>query len=374
MTIFKLPDLGEGLPDAEIHEWYVKEGDTIKLDEPLVSMETAKAVVDVPAPHDGVIIKLYGKPGDVIKTGEALVGFANIQTSEASESSSDKGTVVGNLEESNEVSEDNFIIGASNQSSRPKTTPAIRLLAKKLDVNLQTLKGTGEHGLITRHDVETASQQQSKLPEGYEALRGVRRAMLASMVQSHHEIVPVSIYDEADIECWDTNADITVRLIQAIVVACQHEPALNAWFNTPHSARKCFKEVNLGIAMDSDEGLFVPVIHNADQKKPQQLRELIEQYKQEVKTRSIASENLKGATITLSNFGKFAGRFASPIIVPPQTAILAVGRLYQSAVVKKDTFASHRLMPLSLTFDHRAITGGEATRFLGAVIASLQQP
>lgn len=378
MTIFKLPDLGEGLPDAEIHEWHVKEGDTVKMDEPLVSMETAKAVVDVPAPHDGIITKLYGKPGDVIKTGDPLVGFASTQSSDAAKPSkapsSDKGTVVGNLEESNEVTEDNFTIGSTKQSSRIKTTPAVRLFAKKLGIDLLTLKGTGDHGLITRHDVETASEQQNKLPEGYEALRGVRRAMLASMVQSHQEIVPVSIYDEANIECWKAGADITIRLIEAIVAGCEQEPALNAWFNTKHSARKCFKEVNLGIAMDSDEGLFVPVIHDAGQKSPQQLRKLIEQYKLEVKTRSIASENLKGATITLSNFGKFAGRFASPIIVPPQTAILAVGRLYQSAVVESGTVASHRLVPLSLTFDHRAITGGEATRFLGAVIASLQQP
>ena len=378
MTIFKLPDLGEGLPDAEIHEWYVKEGDTIKMDEPLVSMETAKAVVDVPAPHDGTITKLYGKPGDVIKTGDALVAFASVQSSDTTKpslaGSADKGTVVGNLEESDEISEDHFTIGSSRQTVRVKTTPAIRLLAKKLGIDLQTVKGTGDNGFITRQDVENTSEQQNKLPEGYEALRGVRRAMLASMVESHHEIVPVSIYDEADIECWKTDADITLRLIQAVLAGCQHEPALNAWFSTQHSARKCFKEVNLGIAMDSDEGLFVPVIHDAGQKSAKQLRGLIEQYKQEVKTRNIAPENLKGASITLSNFGKFAGRFASPIIVPPQTAILAVGRLYQSAVVLKGALESHRLIPLSLTFDHRAITGGEATRFLGAVIASLQQP
>ena len=374
MTIFKLPDLGEGLPDAEIHEWYVKEGDTIQLDEPLVSMETATAVVDVPAPHNGVIIKLYGKPGDVIKTGDPLVGFESIQTSAAPASQSDKGTVVGNLEESSEVTEDIFTVGSRATTTRAKTTPTVRLLAKKLGVDLQTLKGSGEHSLITRQDVENASALQNKLPDGYEALRGVRRAMLTSMVQSHHEIVPVSIYDEADIECWSADADITIRLIQAIIAGCQHEPALNAWFNTAHSARKCFKEVNLGIAMDSEEGLFVPVIHDAGKQSPKQLRDLIEQYKREVKTRSISPENLKGATITLSNFGKFAGRFASPIIVPPQTAILAVGRLYQSAAVEKGALASHRLVPLSLTFDHRAITGGEATRFLGAVIASLQQP
>ena len=235
MTIFKLPDLGEGLPDAEIHEWFVKEGDSVKIDEPLVSMETAKAVVEVPSPHNGIITKLYGKPGDVIKTGEPLIAFASTEASSAaSPASTDKGTVVGNLEESHEVTEDNFTIGSAKQANRIRTTPAVRILAKKLGVDLQTITGTGEHGLITRQDVESNSQQQQTLPEGFEALRGVRRAMLASMVQSHHEVVPVSIFDEADIDCWAADADITIRLIQAIVAGCQQEPALNAWFDTSH--------------------------------------------------------------------------------------------------------------------------------------------
>src|SRR5687768_9633686 len=133
MNIFNLPDLGEGLPDAEIHEWFVKEGDTVKLDQPLASMETAKAVVDVPCPQDGTIVKLYGKPGDVIKTGEPLVSFAADVTAVPK----DKGTVVGNLEESNEVSADNFIIGgAASTGQRAKATPAVRMLAKKLGINL----------------------------------------------------------------------------------------------------------------------------------------------------------------------------------------------------------------------------------------------
>lgn len=369
MNIFNLPDLGEGLPDAEIHEWFVKEGDVVKLDQPLVSMETAKAVVDVPCPQDGVIAKLFGKPGDVIKTGVALVGFA---ASEAPRI--DKGTVVGNLEESSEISEDHFIVGGGHSNQRSKATPAVRMLAKKLGINLQTLTGTGEHGVITRLDVETASQKLNTLPEGFEALRGVRRAMLNSMVQSHQDVVPVSIFDEADIECWQASNDITVRLIRAISEACIAEPALNAWFNTQHSARKCFKDVHLGLAMDSDEGLFVPVIHHAEKKTADEIRTIINEYKQAVKDRAVPPENLKGATITLSNFGKFAGRFASPIIVPPMVAILAVGRLYQGAVVDNGALKSHRLLPLSLSFDHRAVTGGEATRFLGAVMASLQKP
>lgn len=371
MTIFNLPDLGEGLPDAEVHEWFVKEGDTVTLDQPLVSMETAKAVVDVPCPQSGTIAKLFGKPGDVIKTGEPLVSFVS-----SSEKAADKGTVVGNLEESTDISEDNFIIGTSqNQGQRIKATPSVKMLAKKLAVDLSKVKGTGDHGVITQQDVQAQADKNSQPPVGFEPLRGVRRAMLNSMVQSHAEVVPVSIFDEADIDAWKPGTDITVRLIKAIIYATKKEPALNAWFDTKHSARQCFEEVHLGLAMDNDEGLFVPVIHNAAKHSDSELRAIINEFKQSVRDRAIGADKLKGATITLSNFGKFAGRFASPIIVPPMVSIIAVGRLYKG-VVADDSGAVqvHNMLPLSISFDHRAVTGGEATRFLGAVIEALQQP
>lgn len=368
MNIFNLPDLGEGLPDAEIHEWFVKVGDTVTADQPMVSMETAKAVVDVPCPQSGTITKLHGNPGDVIKTGDPLVSFEAEATARV-----DKGTVVGNLEESHEISEDNFIIGSGSTSQRIKTTPAVRLLSKKLDIDLKTITGTGEHGFITREDVQQAADIKSQPPAGFEPLRGVRRAMLNSMVQSHRDVVPVSIFDEADIECWSEKADITVRLIRAIQHACEKEPALNAWFDTQHSARQCFKDIHLGLAMDNDEGLFVPVIRDVAKQTDQDLRQTINDYKQAVAARTIPAEKLKGATLILSNFGKFAGRFASPIIVPPMVAILAVGRLYSGVVSENGAVAIHRMLPLSLSFDHRAITGGEATRFLGAVMESLKQ-
>ena len=371
MNIFNLPDLGEGLPDAEIHEWFVKEGDTVKLDQPLVSMETAKAVVDVPCPQDGVIAKLFGKPGDIIKTGVPLVGFEAVATAKKE----DKGTVVGNLEESHEITDDHFTIGTTHtRGERPKATPMVRMLAKKLNVDLATLSGSGEHGVITREDVEKAANKSTEIPEGYEALRGARRAMLNSMMQSHKEIVPVSIFDEADIHNWNAQQDITVRLIQAITDACKTEPAMNAWFDNGLSARKCFDEVHLGLAMDTAEGLFVPVIQNAGKHSPDELRQIINDYKLSVRDRAVPAEKLKGATITLSNFGKFAGKFASPIIVPPMVAILAVGRIYDAPMVtKQGSIEAHRLAPLSLSFDHRAVTGGEATRFLGAIIESLQK-
>lgn len=386
-AIFNLPDLGEGLPDAEIREWHVKVGDTVKVDQPLVSMETAKAVVEVPSPQAGVIEKLYGDVNDIIITGHPLVGFVPKVETAVQE---DQGTVVGHIESSGQTTVDNFIIGsangASNTASKIKATPAVKNLARQLGVDLAQVTATGSLGVITAADVQafvdnkkgasagsSPAAQQSAITGTMEPLRGVRRAMIQSMVQSHQEVVLVSIFDDADIHAWVPGTDITVRLIQAIVDACKVEPALNSWYHHAQSAREVHEHVNLGLAMDMPEGLFVPVIHKADTLTSGQLRDRIDTFKVSVKNRDIPAEDLKSATITLSNFGKFAGRYASPIVVPPQVAILGVGKLREEVVAHNGQPVVHKVIPLSLSFDHRAITGGEATRFLGAVIDSLQK-
>ncbi|MDP3560537.1 MAG: dihydrolipoamide acetyltransferase family protein [Legionellaceae bacterium] len=372
MSIFHLPDLGEGLPDAEIRQWYVKVGDHIEVDQPLVSMETAKAVVDVPAPQAGTILTLHGAPGDLVKTGSPLVEFRSDQKPVTA----DAGTVVGSLESLENSKPDTFHVA---ETQRIQATPAVRHLARRLGVSLQDLKGTGIDGVITREEVEQAAKKSASahnetLPEGYEALRGVRRAMAHSMSASHAEVVPVTLFDEADISAWPSDTDITVRLIQALIHACQKEPALNAWYNTPHTARKCFDALHLGLAIDGPEGLFVPVIQNAEQLSAQKLRDTIIHYKQAVANRTIDPKTLQGATFTLSNFGKFAGRFATPIIVPPMVAILGVGKRYQSAIVDtQGHIQAHPMLPISLSFDHRAATGGEATRFLQYFMEKLQE-
>lgn len=366
MDIFKLPDLGEGLPDAEIHEWFVKEGDTVSAYQPLVSMETAKALVDVPSPQNGRIVKCYGRSGDIIKTGAPLVAFEAADIAQT-----DQGTVVGHLEESHTTREDTFHIATSNRQ-RPKATLATRLAAKRLGVDLNTLTPKEACGVLTVNDLPSQDSLSHTRP-GFEPLRGVRRAMQSSMSQSHQHIVPVSLFDEVDIHAWPKTADITVRLIRALSHACHQEPTLNAWFDTPTLSRKTFELVHVGLAMDHAEGLFVPVLQDVDAQTDEDLRQTINDYKRAVADRNLTNEQLKGATITLSNFGKFAGRFASPIIVPPTVAILATGRVYQGAVVTPTgNLEAHSLLPLSLSFDHRAVTGGEATRFLGAVIAALK--
>lgn len=378
MSIFHLPDLGEGLPDAEIHHWYVKVGDEIGLDEPLVSMETAKAVVDVPSPQPGRILELYGQPGDIIKTGAPLVRFeASIQ----SNTEPDKGTVVGHLQTASATTTEAFTIGSGSSTNaiHIKATPSVRLLAKERGIDLRTVRGSGLMGLITKEDLENVithsphTTLNPELPAGFEPLKGVRRAMLLAMVEAHKQIVPVTIYDEVDISAWSPNTDITLRLIKAMIQACQSEPALNTWFDEQHLARRCMTSINIGLAVDSEAGLFVPVLQEAQLQSDEQLRANINLFKQQVHDRSVPAEALKGATITLSNFGKFAGRFATPVIVPPSVAILGVGKIYEAPVATEKKVAVHRIIPLSLTFDHRAVTGGEATRFLGVLIESLKR-
>jgi pyruvate dehydrogenase E2 component (dihydrolipoamide acetyltransferase) len=372
MKIFYLPDLGEGLAEAEIREWYVNVGDVVKIDQPLVSMETAKAVVDVPSPYSGKIIQLHGQNNEIIKTGAPFITF------ETEDVTHDKGSVVGKLETSEKKWEDdNVIIGSpQTKSSVIKAMPAARVLANQMQVDLNLVKPTGPQGLITAEDVKQFLRQpssDSSLTGQTEALHGVRRTMAQVMVQSHREIVPVTIIEDADITNLPSKSDLTVLLINAIVVACKNEASLNAWFDGKSLERKLFNEVHLGLAVDTTEGLFVPVIKNAESYSNQELRKLINEYKNAVSTRSVLPKDLQGATITLSNFGMIAGRYATPIIVPPAVAILGCGRSREIAIPRNGQVTIGRIMPLSLTFDHRAVTGGEATRFLNHIIQYLSK-
>lgn len=372
MTLFRLPDLGEGLPDAEIVEWHIKEGDTIKSDELMLSVETAKAIVEIPSPYCGQIIKLYGKKGEVISTGSPLVEFALSKEQPATtEKRVDTGTVVGKVEVGSEVHSE-IPSAISGSLSGIKILPVIRALAKKLNVDLAQIRATGPDGLITREDVLQAHELLSNAGP-IEPLQGVRRSMALAMQRAHAEVVPVSIFDEADISEWAQNKDYTVRLLQAIVQGCTQEPALNAWYDSASMGRRLLKGIHIGIAMDTVEGLFVPVIHNTQDKTASELRERIDTLKMQVQDRTVAADDLRGNSITLSNFGKFAGHYASPVVVPPTVAILGVGKVCERIRVIDGQMAIRVILPLSLSFDHRAVTGGEATRFLGAVINHLIQ-
>jgi len=445
MKLFKLPDLGEGLPDAEIVEWHVKEGDIVKEDQPMVSMETAKAVVDVPCPYSGTITKLHGQPGDVIDTGAVLVEFdGNIQTKNPSAkhnqdidtaeklkedisdllddleekmpeqvfpkskaelaNEDDSGTVVGEMESSNQVVTDIASVG------NIKIAPAVKALAKKLKVNLNDVVATGTGGVIRPSDIRLAHEMKSeaideidstpltKTPQitkvvtetepqpkvvaetspaqandEWQQVKGTRRAMARIMSDAHAKIVPTTLMDDADIHKWSAGEDITARLIRSLVRGVEAEPALNAWFDGGKLAKRNISHVDVGIAVDTPDGLFVPTMRSCEKRDASQVRQGMNTIKDQIKTRSIPAEDMKNFTIMLSNFGVFAGRYATPVITPPCVAIMASGKLLQEVVPVLGGFEVHRMIPLSLTFDHRAVTGGEAARFLAAVIKDLNK-
>lgn len=366
MTIFKLPDLGEGLAEAEVVEWLVKPGDHVKLDQPLVSVETAKAVVDIPSPFAGVIKKLYGNPGEIVPVGNPLIEFVT-------EQSSDSVTVAGKLEIGHNVVAETARVAKSSPSI---ATPAIRALAKQLQVNLENITGSGYQGTITREDVMNAAKQtpaSTKAKPNEKTLQGTRRVMAQVMSKAHAQVVPVSIYDDANISNWPAKTDITARIIRAIARACQAEPTVNSGFDGQHQQMNA--HVNLGLAIDTADGLFVPVLKSIDEiaDDPKKVRAQIDYFKKAVNERTITPAEMQNATITLSNVGMFAARYATAIIVPPQVAILATGKIRDAVLPIDGEPKVQRIIPLSITADHRAITGGEVTRFLAKIIEDLEK-
>jgi len=365
MSVFTLPDLGEGLQEAEIVTWHVNPGDQVVMDQPLVSVETDKAIVDIPSPQAGRIARLYGEVGEVIKLGAPLVEF------DESARAPDAGTVWAKVAVGKEVvKEPPASVTAS--AAGVKATPAVRALAHRLDVDLSIVTPSGPDGLITVADVQRVAKILSEV-EPLEPLRGVRRAMAGHMALAHAEVVPVTIMDDADVQGWPAGTDITVRLIRALIVACAAEPALNAWYDAQAVGRRVRKTIDLGIAVDTPDGLFVPVLRDAANRPDAQLRSEVDRLRAGVKARSLSPGELRGNTITLSNFGMIAGKYGSPVVLPPTVAILGAGRKVRTPVAAGDGVEVHELIPLSLTFDHRAVTGGEAGRFLAAVIADLQR-
>lgn len=461
---FFLPDLGEGLPDATIVEWNVKEGDTIRLDDPLVSMETAKAVVEVPSPVSGKVLKLAGAAGDVVITGAMLAEFevdpsmpqraegqdtghhhgggdkgvgsqdpapddrvvasddggaieADGKPAPQGEARQDAGTVVGAMQSSDHVhTEQAVAVGGV------KAMPAVRAMARKLGVDLSRVTATGPDGVVSLADVKKAAADGSAKagaapaqravdraapasaaapapvaaaqrgpvsqsgrpmrtqPPGVvasgqpEQLKGVRRNMARVMADAHSQVVPTTLVDDADLHAWIGKQDITARLIRAICTAAKAVPALNAWFDGKNLTRTMHPHVDIGIAVDTDDGLFVPALRNADVLDATGVRSAIQRLRQQVEDRSIPASELSGYTISLSNFGMFAGRYATPVVVPPCVAIVGAGKLSHDVVAVMGGIEVHRRMPISLTFDHRAATGGEAARFLKALLDDLSLP
>lgn len=415
MREFKLPDLGEGLTEAEIVEWHVKAGERIRLNQPLVSVETDKAVVEVPSPVTGRVVALRGEAGDVIPVGGVLARFDDgsgapepgrpSRKEGASPPGAARGEakagrrdnvsgVVGELPAAGVVMADTTASAASRpRRQRVRAAPSVRALAREIEVDLARVKGTGPHGRITAKDVAKAAEARSggaqpsapEAPSGApaplpqpasgigEKLSGPRRAMFHSMTAAHRDMALCTVMDDADIHDWESPRDFTPRLIRAMVAGCRAEPRLNGTFDAGAGVLSMAEEVHMGLAMHTPHGLIVATIFDAGKRSLDELRAEVARLKQAGADRTLKPGEVRGYTITLSNIAGGSSRYATPLMVPPTVGILGSGAARDEVVAVDGAPAIRRMLPLSLTFDHRCVAGAEASRFLAAALADLKQ-
>ncbi len=391
---FKFPDVGEGITEGEIVKWEVSVGDKVNEHQTIAKVETDKAVVELPSPKAGTILKIYHKEGDIVKVGETLVTIGEtgemIEKTEASATA--PASVVGVLEEAPPT------IGGSVTLA----TPATRRLARELGVDISQITGTGLEGRITEEDVRKSAEAKGGKPETfirkkkydlygyYESIpmKGVRRSTAKRMVESVRTAPHVTHMDEADVtelvRIRERQKDSAQKqgihltylafVIRAVVAALKQYPYLNSSVDQDNEEIILKKYYNIGVAVDTEDGLIVPVVKGADQKSLLKIAQEIQNLAEKARTREIDLADLKGGTFTVTNIGFIGGTHATPIINYPETAILATGRTNDKPVVRDGEIVVRKVMPLSLSFDHRVTDGVMAARFTNAVIRYLEDP
>ena len=330
---FKLPDLGEGLTEGEIARWLVVEGDEIAEDQPLVEIATDKTTVEIPSPAGGKVSQILVAEGEVVPVGTLLV-------------------VIG---------------GDAPARAAPQATPAVRQVAKELGVDLGGVRGTGPDGRITEADVRSAAPRAG---EGRrERVRGVRRQIVEHLSRAHREVPAVTYVEECDF----TGVDLAMLLptvLQATAASLHEFPELNARLEDDEIVY--LDRYDLGVAMQTDEGLVVPVVRAADTRSLQELRDEIDRLAEGARAGALAPEELRGSTFTVTSAGKLAGLFVTPIVNYPEVAILGVHRIDARPVVRGEEVVVRRMGNVSVTFDHRVVDGARAAAFALDVIARLE--
>lgn len=427
---FNFPDLGEGLEEGTIMEWYVKPGQQVKMGDSIVQMETDKVVADIPSPKNGVITDLFGEVGDVIKVGSPLViiqieGEVSEQTTEdekvtteaVSESDDDAGSVVGTIE----VAGKNDIMAPSDEgekdieektsvSRKALATPVARAMAKQMGIDINQIPGSGPSGRVKKEDIlnfkstgldikpESDIIKKSFTPDEslkqtagdvtYKPLTQIRKTIAKNMLQSKHNAAHMSVFEEVEISGLmevrsrykQRFADKGVKLtylpfiVKAVAKALKHHPQLNSQIDTENNRMIYRNRYHIGIAVDAPDGLVVPVIRDADKLSIFQIAGQIGELANKARTRKLTLEDLKDGCFSITSFGSFGGIYATPVLNYPQAGILGIGRILKTPVVKDDEIVIGNIMPLSLTVDHRVVDGGETTRFIYKVMEYLTDP
>ncbi len=345
---FKLPDLGEGLTEGEIARWLVQEGQVIAEDDPLVEIQTDKTTVEIPSPAAGKVARIMVGEGDVVSVGTVLV-------------------VIG--EDGVEPT------AAVAEPQRIRATPLIRKIAQELGVDLETVAATGPQGRVTEEDVRRAATVQGQsLDSGQEGrrepLRGVRRLIAEHMSRAHREVPPVTWVEECDFG----NVDLG-RLVATTLTACaaalQEFPELNARLEGDEIVY--LDRYDLGVAVQTEQGLVVPVVRDCDSRTLEELDEEVRRLADGARSGTLAPEELRGSTFTVTSAGKLAGLFQTPIVNHPEVAILSLGRIAERPVVRDGEIVTRPIGYMALTFDHRVVDGARAAEFGLAVVRRLEQ-
>lgn len=402
---FKFPDVGEGIHEGEIVRWRVKVGDTVKEDQPLVEVETAKAIVELPSPKAGTVLAVFGKEGDNIKVGATLVligekGEKPTSTSQLVEQG--KGAeqaqgqaspgVIGKIptEEKGVVLPARKPETLAAKTSSSPILPSARKLAADLNVDLTKVSGTGQGGQITEEDVRKNSSPFHF--EKYGAvenipLHGVRKAIAEHMVKSKSEIPDVTHMDEVDAsalmklrdskkaEAEKKGIKLTYMpfIIKAVIETLKKHPGLNAFFDGAGNQIVYKKYYNIAIAVDTPEGLMQPVIKNADKKDIFEIAKEIVDLAQKCRDRKIDLQDLQGGSFSITNIGSVGGIMATPIISYGQTANLGIYRIKEKPVVIDGKVDVRPVLSLTITYDHRVVDGAEGARFMNDLLLELSK-
>ncbi len=402
---YKLPDIGEGIHEGEIVKWHVKPGDSVDEDQVIMEVQNDKAIVEIPSPVKGKVLDVKANEGAKVVVGDVLIIF----DSEGANQAVDNKSPV--------VEKEKFATGT--KAASPLATPSIRKLAREYGINLTEIKGTGNHGMITREDVLSFASGNSStvsvipdtagnksvanapiavnpensinkhlVEEERIPLKGIRKVIADAMVKSMYTAPHVTIMDEVDVtelvELREKAKLTAVRkevklsylpfILKAFIIACRHYPVMNASIDEQTDEIVIKKTVHAGIATDTENGLIVPVIKNADSKNIWMLAAEINDLAVRGRQGKLAPHELKGSTITISNMGSGGGLFFTPIIHYPEVAILGTGRIVQKPLVKNGQIIVAPVMGLSLSFDHRLIDGATAQNFLNLMKQFIEQP
>ena len=435
MADFKFPDVGEGIQEGEVVKWLVKEGDTVKENQNIVQVETDKSVVDLPSPESGAISKIAVKEGEKIKVGGVLCTIGGSGNSSKRVSSPEKAAaqakpretpdsakskqpkqppksetspqkkglaVVGQLEEAPENEEEKVeyksqasTMRGNIQSKKTLASPAVRELAREHNINLAKIKGSGPEGRVLKSDLSISGpvSQQTIPVTSYSnphgkieriPLKGIRKVISDNMTISN-SIPQATSMENVDItKLWAikekekkklTGVNLTLLpfIVRAAVAVLKENPYFNAYLDVESQDIFVKKYYNIGIATETPVGLMVPNVKNADKKSIEETAKEIQELAQKARDRKIAVEEIKGGSFTITNYGSIGGNYATPIINPGESAILGVGRMFETLDVN-NIKRKVKILPLSLTFDHRIIDGAQAARFLESLKAYLEDP